>query len=114
MQHLKEFNFFSSSKGDKEPRNSFEDFFIQNWNWVKELFLKESIVALNYDVVSPSLFMIEFDPPNDEMPKDISDLVETIKSSLSSKLEEPSLDWRFSVGDPFILRFFTRKHFLEL
>lgn len=107
MEHIQEFNFFSSSKGDPDPKNSLDKFLKENWQWVKDLFQKRGLTTISYDVVSPVMFMTEFDPPHDEMPKDISFLIDDIRDSLSFKMGDSTLDWRFSVGDPFLLRFFT-------
>jgi hypothetical protein len=111
LDHIKEFNFFSQQKEDPDPKNPLDKFLRENWDWIGKLFEKHGLRAINYDVVSTLMFMTEFDPPRDEMPKDISFLVNDIRDSISFKMGGISLDWRFGIGDPFLLRFFTETPF---
>jgi hypothetical protein len=106
VEHIKEFNLFGRSKPSGGNNEKLEIFLEENWRTIQNTFDNYNRLRANsYEIYNNSLFAVSFDPPNNEMPTDISYIMESIVKRVSLLIGDDDLTWRFGVDDPFLIRF---------
>lgn len=111
MEHIQEFNFFGKNKplgGSNEPLRLFLE---ENWGNIQSIFDRSGLYATGYEVYSNTVFAVSYDATDNEMPKEITYMVESILEKVSSIIADEDLTWRFGVDDPFLIRFILSKPF---
>ena len=112
MEHIKEFNLFGKSKSSGGNNEKLEIFLEENWRTIQNTFDNYTGLRANsYEIYSNSLFAVSYDPPNNEMPTDISYLMESIVKRVSLLFRDEEMIWRFGVDDPFLIRFILSRPF---
>ena len=113
MEHITEFNFFGRDKSSEGSNEALRLFLEENWGTIQSIFDRNSrLYATGYEVYTNMLFAVSYDPPNNEMPAEISYVVEAILKKVSEVIGDPDLTWRFGVDDPFLIRFILSKPFV--
>jgi len=113
VEHIKEFNFFGKSKSSGGNNEKLEIFLEENWGAIQGIFENyDRLKATSYEIYNNSLFVVSYDPPNNEMPTDISYIMESVVKRISILIGDEDLIWRFGVDDPFLIRFILGRPFV--
>jgi len=103
---------FGRSKPPGDSNQGLKAFLDENWGSIQGIFENYNrLKATSYEIYSNSLFAVSYDPPNNEMPTDISYLMESIVKRVSLLFRDEEMIWRFGVDDPFLIRFILSRPF---